>query len=213
MGEVARVQHGAAVGQREQSRRGVGSGLGRCVVGVGQPERSEQAGVERGGQVGAGDLLDDLAEQDRVHVAVLHAGAGIEFEGPVAYEREDLGGRELLVEVAQDQLVERVLIGRWSDAVVAFGRQAAGVGEELADRDAVAVGEVHSLRHCVVEAELALVDELQRESTDERLGDGRDRPRHVRVEGRPGLRVCAGCDNQWCAVTDLRGSAAPGTPR
>ena len=81
--------------------------------------------------------------------------ARIEQEWAVAHEVEDVVVGERPVEVAQDEVVEGVAVDRGS-RVIALGRDAARVREQLAQRDALGVGKGgHVLGERIIQGDLA----------------------------------------------------------
>ena len=135
----------------------------------------------------AGELLDHAAEQAVAEVRVHVALAGVEVQLPAHHEADDVvlrGGRRLAEDAGDldgvEQRVDRLLA-----IPAALMPQQVGDGHLAKPRvGRVALGQVRLVRqqveHRRVEAELALLDQLQRGGGGERLGDAGDAEQRLR---------------------------------
>ena len=146
-------------------------------AGVGHAERLGDPGVYLVGPRVAGDLFDDVAEDDVVGVGVVVRAARFAHPSGRLGDGDQLGRRPLAQRVVDDGGLVEVLA------------EAAGVVEELAGRDPVGCGQVGQVAvDAGVEIDAALFGQLQHDDGDERLGGAADVPRHVGID-RPAGRV------------------------
>ena len=141
-------------------------------TGVGHAQRSGDAGLHLVDPGPAGDLLDDVAQDDVVGVRVVVRSARLAEPSGRFGDGDLLGRRPLSLGLGPSRRLIEVLA------------EPAGVVEELAGRDPIRPRQVGDVAvDAGVQVEAALVGELQHDDGDERLGGAADVPRHVGIDG------------------------------